>query len=45
MCYLFDWKTVTDEMEDEYDLKGKLEVSLQLFTDWHYKRNTYCVKV
>ena len=32
-------KTFIDEMEDEYDLKGELEVSLQHFTDWYYKRN------
>ena len=31
--------TFTDETEGEYDLESELEIYLQFFTDWYYKRN------
>ena len=38
MCYLFDWKDFYSWIEDKYDLESELEVYLQFFTDWYYKR-------
>ena len=34
------------EIEGKYDIESELEIYLQVFTDWCYKRNmeTYCVK-
>ena len=31
-------RTFTDKSEDEYGLESELEVYLQFFTDWCYKR-------
>ena len=38
-------KTFIDRIEGEYDLASELEVYLQFFTDWCYKKmGTYSVK-
>ena len=38
MCYLFDWNDFYHETEDKYVLESELEIYLQFFTDWCYKR-------
>ena len=39
-------KTFINETEGKYDIESELEIYLQFFTDWFYKRSmkTYCLK-
>ena len=38
MCYLFTEKTFIHEVEDKHGLESELEIYLEFFTDWYYKR-------
>ena len=38
MCYFLTENTLIHEIEDKYGLESELEVYLQFFTDWCYKR-------
>ena len=38
MCYFLTEKTLIHEIEGKYGLESELEIYLQFFTDWCYKR-------
>ena len=38
MCYFLTEKTFIHEIEGKYGLESELEIYLQFFTDWCYKR-------